>query len=82
MPAMQNDDPTIKSALDLIGEISPVGREKLKNKLKIAGLKNEQDLAVWMHEADNLAYFFQGSWKTAARALDFVEVSRALLGGP
>ena len=79
---MQNDDPTIKSALDLIGEISPVGREKLKNKLRMAGLKNEQDLAVWMHEADNLAYFFQGSWKTAARAWILLKYLALFWAGP
>ena len=59
---------TIESALKLIQAISPVGREKLNNLLSRAGANNRQQLIGWMHEADNLAYFFQGTWKEAARA--------------
>lgn len=69
------------NALIIIGAISPVSRLKIESKLRDLSQQDYQQILALIKSADNLAYFWQGSWVQAARALLLVRVSQWITMG-
>ncbi|WP_233886978.1 hypothetical protein [Paraburkholderia flagellata] len=66
--------PDLINALTIIGAISPVGRLKIEAKLRDLSQQEQLQIVALIKSADNLAYFWQGSWVQAARAWLLVRV--------
>ena len=73
-------DEDIRAALELIGAINGVGRQKIE--LKLQGLEPFEriQIAALMRRVDGLAWWWQGSWVRAARAWMLAQVAAACIG--
>lgn len=71
------------NALIIIGAISPVSRVKIESKLRDLSAREHLQILALIKSADNLAYFWQGTWVQAARALLLVRVVQwvTMMGG-
>jgi hypothetical protein len=68
-------------ALNIIGVISAVSRLKIEAKLRDLSQHEQLQIVALIKSADNLAYFWQGSWVQAARAWLLARVAQWAMPG-
>ena len=73
--------PDLLNALTVIGAISSVGRLKIEAKLRDLSQQEQLQVVALIKSADNLAFFWQGSWVQAARAWLLARVAEWAMPG-
>jgi hypothetical protein len=78
---VQTVHPDLLNALTIIGAISSVGRLKIEAKLRDLSQQDQLQIVALIKSANNLAYFWQGSWVQAARAWLLARVAEWAMPG-